>query len=453
MSDQMNKSKINPKDILFEPLRFRNLTVKNRLMRSNISGRIDNYNGSGSEARICWEEKFARGGAGVLISSHVPINVRGRILPNYAMIDTDERIPFWRELGKRIHQYDCKYILQISHSGRQQDMGGIENQGKIALSSTSKSDSFHGFRCKAMSRKEIREVIKQFAQAARRVKAAGLDGIELHSANGYLFTQFLSSAINDRKDEYGGNLKNRARFLLEVVAAVRKEVGNNFHLQAKISAVDYSNDLFFWEKKGTTLEESIQVCKWLEQSGVDALHISTGNSFGHPKNPGGDFPMYEAANNYGVMLPSGIHTSRNMHFFRNPWLQPLFKFLWSRNKPQPIEGFILPHAKAIKKQVHIPVICTGGFQTASVIRKAIEDGSCDAVSMARTLLANPDLPNMFKRGNNKAPKPCTYCNKCLINVLQHPLGCYDVSRFNGDEKKMMKEVMAFYDEAEKRSFK
>ena len=106
-------------DILFEPLAFRTLTVKNRIMRSSISGRIDNYDGSGTLARIRWEEKFARGGVGCIISAHVPVHVRGRILPHYAFIDRDERVPFWRKVGEAVHALDCKFIIQIAHSGRQ----------------------------------------------------------------------------------------------------------------------------------------------------------------------------------------------------------------------------------------------------------------------------------------------------------------------------------------------
>src|SRR4051812_44281606 len=104
-------------DILFTPLKFRNLAIKNRILRSSISGRIDNYDGSGTQARINWEEKFARGGVGAIISAHVPIDVRGRVLPNYAHIDHDNKIPFWREVGERVHAHDCKFILQLSHSG------------------------------------------------------------------------------------------------------------------------------------------------------------------------------------------------------------------------------------------------------------------------------------------------------------------------------------------------
>lgn len=109
---------------LFQPLEFKNLTVKNRIFRSNICGRFDNYNGTGNQARINWESKFARGGVGAIITSFVPVMINGRIVPNYATIHQDDRIPFWRKLGEAIHAYDCKLILQLSHSGRQRDIGG-----------------------------------------------------------------------------------------------------------------------------------------------------------------------------------------------------------------------------------------------------------------------------------------------------------------------------------------
>jgi 2,4-dienoyl-CoA reductase-like NADH-dependent reductase (Old Yellow Enzyme family) len=98
-------------DPIFQPLEFRNLTVKNRIFRSNISGRFDNYDGSGSPVRINWELKFARGGVGAIISSFVPVVIEGRIVPNYATIDCDERIPFWRELGERLHEHGCCFIM------------------------------------------------------------------------------------------------------------------------------------------------------------------------------------------------------------------------------------------------------------------------------------------------------------------------------------------------------
>jgi 2,4-dienoyl-CoA reductase (NADPH2) len=264
-------------DTIFQPLKFKNLTVKNRLFRSNISGRFDNYDGSGNQARINWETKFAKGGVGAIISSFVPVHLRGRIVPNYAMIDHDDKIPFWRAVGKAVHEHDCKFILQLSHGGRQRDIPDLEHPK--GQSSTDKRDPLHGFECDRMTIADIREVVAAFAEGARRARDAGLDGVELHGANGYLITQFLSSGINDRNDEYGGPLENRARFVLDIVKAIRAKVGRDFHLQMKISATDHNNAFLLTrlEKPGNTVEESALVCKWLVHAGVDAINVSTGS--------------------------------------------------------------------------------------------------------------------------------------------------------------------------------
>ena len=430
-------------DPIFQPLEFRNLTVKNRVFRSNISGRFDNYDGSGSPVRINWELKFARGGVGAIISSFVPVVIEGRIVPNYATIDRDDRVPFWRELGKRVHEHDCRFIMQLSHGGRQRDIVGFERPTNWGP--TARREAIHGLRANAMDRAKIKETVRDFAQGARRAREAGLDGVELHSANGYLFTQFLSSAINDRKDEYGGSLENRARFIREVVRAIRAEVGDDFHLQAKISAVDHNNAVFPWEPRGNRIEDTVQVCRWLEEDGVDALHVSAGSMFPHPRNPAGEFPVDVAAQTYGTMISTAAFGLRNYIIFRTPGLRRVFKWAWERTVPPKdrIEGLNLPHARKIKEAVSVPVICTGGFQTASVIRRAIADGSCDAVSAARTLVANNDLVNLFAQGHDRAPRPCTYSNRCMVHTLQNPLGCYDETRFDTREE-MVDQVLSVY---------
>ena len=433
-------------DAIFQPLTFRNLTVKNRVFRSNIAGRLDNYDGSGNQARINWEVKFAKGGVGAIISSFVPVQIRGRIMPNYATINADERIPFWRAVGNAVHEYECKYILQLSHGGRQRDVPGIEYP--IGLSSTDRKDPLHGFECQRMTGADIKETVSAFAEGARRAREAGLDGVELHGANGYLITQFLSSAINDRQDEYGGPLENRARFVLDIVKAIRARVGSDFHLQMKISATEFNNALLFLrhEGAGNTVAESAQVCRWLVDAGVDSVHVSTGSSFPHPRNPAGsDLPVDVLAQTYEQMISSGMETLRNFLLFRGGLSGELFRKQWldAGVPADQIEGLTLPDARVIKQAVTVPVICTGGFQTASIIRAAIDRGDCDAVSIARPLVANNDLVNQFAAGRDKADKPCTYCNKCLVHVVEHPIGCYEESRFASRDE-MLAEVMSVF---------
>ncbi len=450
-------------DPIFQPLTFRSgLTVKNRLFRSNISGRFDNYDGSGNYVRINWEESFAKGGVGAIISSYTPVHIRGRILTHYALIDNDDKIEFWRQVGKRVHEYNCRFIMQLSHSGRQQDQGGVENRYKKALSSTNTKDYFHGILCRAMKPSEIREVVSCFGKAARRAQRAGLDGVELHGANGYLITQFLSSGINDRTDAYGGSLRNRYRFLQEIIHAIRDEVGDKFHLQLKISAEDYNDALYPWMKRGNRLKDSIQICQWAEEDGVDALHISSGSIFPHPRNPAGDLPINDTVDWYDVLLSSGVNTRFNYWIFTHWPFGAIFRWWWRYRSGTPHDkikdGVSLSDAAIIKKKVGIPVLVTGGFQHAKIIRDAVRD-KVDAVSIARPLIANPDLPKLFEAGLDwdDAPRvlseglqwpiknlhPCTYCNRCLLNDLENPLGCYEDSRYESYEE-MIDEVMSVF---------
>lgn len=432
-------------DPIFQPLEFRHLTVKNRLFRSSISGRWDNYDGHGTQTRINWEEKFARGGVGAIISSFVPVHLRGRILPQYAMVDADDKIPFWRKVGERVHEHGCKFIMQLSHSGRQRDVGGVENLMNKALSSTSSMDTFHGLLCQAATRDEIRDLVDRFAQGARRAREAGLDGVELHASHGYLFTQFLSSAINDREDEYGGSLENRYRFLQEVIFAIRKEVGDDFHLQVKINAIDLNNALYPWEKKGNPLEEYIEIARWVERDGADGLHVSAGSTFPHPLVPPGGFPPDELNWWYGGMGSSGVRGFfPNYTLFHYKLLRPIFLFLWNRTKKRyPLEGVSMALCREIKKAVSIPVINTGGYQNGELIRRGLEEGFFDGVAIARPLVANNDLPKILESGRDLPERPCSFCNRCLVNAIANPFGCYDERRYDSREQ-MIEKVMSVF---------
>ena len=431
-------------DPIFTPLKFRNLEVKNRIFRSSISGRWDNEDGSLSQTRVNWEAKFARGGVGAIISSFVPVLLEGRIAANYGTVHRDDFIPMWEVVGKAVHKWKCKFIMQLSHSGRQMDVPGVSNQHRPTLSSTSRKESLHGFLCRAATKGDIADLIEAFAKAAWRAREAGLDGVELHAANGYLFTQFLSSGINDRTDDYGGSLENRARFLLEVIRAIRATVGREFHLQVKLSGID-RNNVIPWEGKGNSLADTIQVAQWCEQETADAIHVSSGSLFPHPLNPPGDFSFETIATTYDAMISSGVDTFRNFLLFRYRVLRPIFYWIWFRmKKGMPIEGVSIEEARAIKAAVKIPVLNTGGYQTASYIRQGIRSGAFDGVAIARPLIANNDLVKQWAAGNDLPKIPCTYCNKCLLNAPKNPLGCYELPRFDNNYDAMLKELMTIY---------
>jgi 2,4-dienoyl-CoA reductase-like NADH-dependent reductase (Old Yellow Enzyme family) len=377
---------------------------------------------------------------GAIISAWCGVDRRGQIVPGYASIESDKRIPFWRELGKRVHEHGSKYILQLAHAGRQRDIGGIEFGS--GLSSTGKSDPLNGFPAERATTADLQQIVRAFAAAAHRAREAGLDGVEIHGANGYVFTQFLSSAINDRDDEYGGPLENRARLLIETVRAVRESVGDDFHLQVKISVREQANAFLFWLRRGNSLDESVEVCRRIEEAGADAIHVSAGSTFPHPLNPAGDLPLKEVRDNYDGLISSGSAAFRNYLLYRIPIVNGIMRRRWARPADQ-VEGLNLPESRAVKRALAMPVLCTGGFQTASVVRQALADGACDAVTIARPLVANPDLLTLWKAGD-RPDRPCTFSNKCLFNLLENPLGCYDQSRY-GSREEMLREIYEVFD--------
>jgi 2,4-dienoyl-CoA reductase (NADPH2) len=472
-NDKLTKADVADTEAISRPMKLGSVTLKNRLLRSSISGRIDNYDGSGTPARMRFEERFAAGGVAGIISSHVPITPHGRVLPNYAMIDCDERVHFWEKVGDRVHRHNCLFFLQLSHSGRQQDVGGVENEARLPEGATDQPDYFNGLRSTRMTKERIREVVRMFGDAAERVVAAKLDGIELHSANGYLFTQFLSKAINDRtpEQEYGGvKIEDRAQFLIEVIKEIqgRRTVGKDFPLIVKVTGHDRHNDAGIWPRSdGNNIKDAIAVAKIVYDLGVHAIHVSTGSMFPHPLNPAGGMPVEVGRNTYQALLPKGSRTFLNYLGFRFVgwfvhWLWTRKQPFWTNGKidPEKVEGFAAADAKAIRTalELHvpdaskrIPVLLTGGFQTARGIGRVLREGSCDAVTMARPLLANVELPRALVDGwNGPLHRECTYCNRCLLHVLEHPLGCYDQGRFEDGpptqdgHDRMMKDVFEVF---------
>src|SRR5688572_13080453 len=441
----------------FQPLTINGLTLKNRVVRSSIGGRADYYDGSMSEARIAWERRFARGGVAAIISSNVGIRTDGIAVPGYASIDHDRTIPSWRRLIEEVHRLDCRYIIQLHFSGRQRDLPRKEYLGIHPPSATDRPDLLYGLRCRRMTIAEIREVVTAYAQAARRAREAGADGIEIVACNGYLLHQFLSGVINDRKDDYNGDLKARARFTLEVLAAVRAEVGRDFFVSMKLSGRDAHNAYLspFVRRVGNTIDDTMQLARWLAGAGLDAVHLSQGDSFPHPLVPAGLLPADDSRYSLAGLFYEGTRVPLTFLLMQFAVFRRLFEWNWGRRMafkrdgrllPEKIEGMNQDDAARLKAASGLPVICVGGWQTASRIRQALQAGHCDVVSIARGLLANPDLVQRFAQGQDAPERPCTYCNKCLVNALLQPLACWEEARFDSREQ-MFNEAYRVYKDA------
>ncbi len=383
--------------------RFRSLEVKNRIFRSNIAGRLDGYDGSGTQARINWELKFARGGVGAIVSSWTAVDERGKIVPSSPQSRPTSASRSGASSAERVHEHDCRYILQLAYAGRQRDIPGdrLRARGSRRPGSPIRCTAS---RPSARRRPTARRSSARSRHGARRAREAGLDGVEIHGANGYLFTQFLSSAINDREDDYGGPLENRARLLLETVAAIRAEVGDDFHLQVKISTTEHANAFFPWLGKGNTIEDSVQVCRWLEQAGADAIHVSSGSTFPHPVNPAGEFSIEDMVRTYDVMLSSGKSTFRNYLLFRTLAGEPGDRRP-AGSATRPRSGALPARRRWRQAGRRDPGDRHRRLPEASLIAAAIERGDCDAVTIARGLVANNDLSKLFRRATTCRPVP------------------------------------------------
>ena len=358
-------------DPIFRPLTINGVTFKNRVVRSSLGGRVDYYDGSMSEARVAWDRRFAQGGVSAIISSNSGIRPDGVAVPGYATIDDDRTIPSWRRLVEAVHQFDCRYIIQLHFSGRQRDIPRKEFVDIPAPGATDRPDLLYGLRSRRMTIPEIHDLVQDYARAARRAREAGADGIEIVACNGYILHQFLSSAINDRDDEYNGDLRARARLTLEVLKAVRAAVGRDFFVSMKLSGRDEHNAYMapFVRAVGNTLADTMELSRWLADAGLDAIHLSQGDSFPHPLIPAGRLPTDDARRVYTAMFYEGTRTRLTFLLFQFALFRRLFEWNWGRRMPFKRGGALLPDkiegmnqddAAKIKQASGLPLICVGG---------------------------------------------------------------------------------------------
>lgn len=245
---------------LLEPVTFPSgLVAKNRVALAPMTNQQSNADGSLSDDELAWLRRRARGGYGTVMTCAAHVSADGQGWPGELGVFDDRLQPGLQRLAQTLRADGAASIVQIFH-------GGVRADTKASGLPTLSSSAAEGAR--AATEEDLERVIRDFGQAARRVEAAGFDGVELHGAHGYLFTQFLSSTQNQRSDQWGGSLENRARLLLRAFDEVRKHTSRKFTVGVRLSPENFGN------AKGLDLDESLQVTRWLAERELDFLHLS-----------------------------------------------------------------------------------------------------------------------------------------------------------------------------------
>jgi len=332
---------------LFETSSINSMTLSNRFVRSATWEGMATADGAVTPKLIETMTALARGEVGLIISSHAYVRPDGQAGLGQLGIYKDDLIPGLREMTTAVHDSGGKIVIQLSHAG---NFAAKKLTGKPPLV-VSNFEGMASSPRQEITQQDIQEMVSDFAEAARRAKAAGFDGVQIHSAHGYLLSQFLSPVFNKRKDEYGGEVRNRARIHLEIYHAIRQVVGQDDPVLVKLNCRDFVEN-------GMNLEDSLQVARSLADAGIDAIELSGGFLTSDKLSPS----------------RLGINTVEKEAYFQE-------------------------EARAVKKKTGIPLILVGGIRSFEVAEKLVEDGITDYISMCRPFIREPDLINRWKRGD------------------------------------------------------
>ena len=359
---------------LFEACSINGMTMANRFVRSATWEGMAGEDGSATPRLIETMTALAKGGVGLIISSHSYIRPEGQATPWQLGIYKDELIPGLRQMTEAVHSCGGKIIMQLAHAGNFA-AEALTGQPPLVVS------DYEGLAKtprREITAHDIREIVASFADAARRAKSAGFDGVQIHSAHGYLLSQFLSPIFNRRRDDYGGDIRNRARVHLEVFQAIRAAVGKDYPILIKMNCRDFA-------KNGLSAEDSVQVAGFLADAGLD-----------------------------GIELSGGLLT--------NMKLSPSRPGINSADK----EAYFEEDLRTFRKEIHIPLILVGGVRSFEVAERLVEDGVADYISMSRTFIREPDLVNRWKSGDLRKAE-CKSDNLCFKPGFEGQ-GIYCVAR-------------------------
>lgn len=309
--------------------KIKNIQIKNRLVMPPMATAKCPDGKVTQEIIDYYDEKSKDGAIGLIITEHSYVSLEGKASNNQLSISDDSDIEGLKKLVDTIHQNGSKVFAQISHAGMQakQEVTGIIPFSVSSAKNPRRTDSFPN---KIMTHDEINTLRIKFAKAAKRAKEAGFDGVEIHSAHGYLLNQFYSPLTNTRSDEYGGNLENRIRFHLEIIRETRRMVGENYPIAIRLGACDYLEN-------GSILDDAILASMAFEKAGADMIDISGGFN--------------------GYIIPGN-------------------------NTP----GYFSNVSEAIKKVVSVPVLVTGGITDAKTAEELLSENKADLIGVGRAIL-------------------------------------------------------------------
>ena len=372
--------------ILFEPSLIGRMTLKNRIVKSAFMENMATPDGQPTEDTLRYYERLARGGVGLIITGMAYVNRVGKGQPLQHGAHADAMIPAWRRITDSVHQLGGKIAMQLVHCGRQANPKALSGQQAVAPSAM--PNPYYLTQSRAMTGDEIVRTIKDFGDAAARVKEAGFDAVQVHGAHGYLVSSFFSPLTNRRRDEWGGDAERRFRFPSEVYQSIRRAVGPDFPVLYKMNAND-----FIWN--GLTPRESFPAAHRLAELGVDALELSGGifETFLHTSR--GGLPADLIALDHSPIVRQCL-----VAVFRLQKMFIPFK-----------EAYFHPYAAKLKPTLKIPLILVGGIRTLETAERILKIGAADFISMARPLVREPDLPNKWLSGRRVAAQ-CSSCNRC-----------------------------------------
>jgi len=344
---------------LFESGKINGMELLNRFVRSATWEGMAADDGTVTPKLIETMVALAKGGVGMIITSHAYVRQEGQAGPWQIGVYKDEFIDGLKEMAEAVHKSGSQIVMQIAHAGHfsAKQLTGLVPWVASDYEGLAKTPRHE------MTGDDIRALTESFAEAARRAKVAGFDGVQIHSAHGYLLSQFLSPLYNRRKDDYGGSIENRSRIHLGVLRAVRKAVGDDFPVLAKLNCGDFVEG-------GLNTTDALQAGRLLAEAGLDALEISGGLLTG------------------GRMSPSRM----------------------VKNEEQ--EAYFTNEARAFRKELNIPLILVGGMRSFEPAEKILDDGTADFISMCRPFIREPDLVNRWKSGDRRKAL-CKSDNACF----------------------------------------